>query len=105
VLYSRQYRAALLDYLLGADESGRGRAYELGRAAIHDNLSLLQFLRVHQWALDSILASTSTSHDRLRQLRASQEFLTESLSAFEMTYRGYVDLLQAHPNCPCHVNR
>lgn len=104
MLYSRRYRAALLDYLLSADESGRGRAYELGRLAVHDNLGLLQILKVHQQALDSILESTSTALYRLRQLRASQEFLTESLSAFEMTYRGYLDLLQAHPDGPSHVN-
>lgn len=101
MLYSRRYRAALLDYLLSADESGRGRAYELGRLAVHDNLGLLQILKVHQQALESILGSTASAQYRLRQLRVSQEFLAESLSAFEMTYRGYLDLLQAHPDRPC----
>jgi len=93
MLYSRRYRAALLDYLLAADESGRGRAYELGRLAVHENLGLLQILRVHQQALDSILQSTRRSADGLQQIRASQEFLLESLSSFEMACRGYMGLL------------
>jgi len=92
VFFSRRYRAALLDYMLGSGELGRERAYELGRLAMHDSLGPLQILRVHQQALDSILQS-GRGHQGLQQLRASQEFLMESLSPFEMAYRGYVDLL------------
>lgn len=97
VLFSRQYRAALLDYLLGSGESGRERAYELGRKAIDNGLGLLQILRVHQRAVNTILESTHKLEEGLRRLKASEEFLMETLSPFEMTYRGYVDLLdQAH---------
>ena len=98
VLYSRRYRAALLDYMLGGGESGRERAYELGRLAMQDSFGPLQILRVHQQALDRILASAERSNDGLRRLRASHEFLMESLSPFEMTYRGYVDLLPDAPD-------
>ena len=101
MFFSRRYRAALLDYMLGSGESGRERAYELGRLAMHDSLGPLQILRVHQQALDSILQSTRRGHEGLQQLRASQEFLMESLSPFEMAYRGYVDLLPpAHRRTP-----
>ena len=93
MFFSRRYRAALLDYMLGSGELGRARAYELGRLAMHDSLGPLQILRVHQQALDSILQSTRRGHEGFQQLRASQEFLMESLSPFEMAYRGYVDLL------------
>lgn len=97
VLFSRQYRAALLDYLLGSGESGRERAYELGRRAIDSGLGLLQILRVHQRAVNTILESTHKLEEGLRRLKASEEFLMETLSPFEMTYRGYVDLLdRAH---------
>ena len=91
--FSRRYRAALLDYMLGSGESGRERAYELGRLAMHDSLGPLQILRVHQQALNSILQATARGHQGLEQLKAAQEFLMESLSPFEMAYRGYVDLL------------
>jgi Phosphoserine phosphatase RsbU, N-terminal domain len=91
--FSRRYRAALLDYLLGSDESGRQRAYELGRQAVDSRLGLLQILRMHQQALSSIRDATSRSEDGFDRLHASQEFLMETMSPFEMTYRGYVDLL------------
>lgn len=101
VLFSRQYRAALLDYLLGSGESGRERAYELGRRAIDSGLGLLQILRVHQRAVNTILESTHKLEEGLRRLKASEEFLMETLSPFEMTYRGYVDLLdRAHDRPP-----
>jgi hypothetical protein len=104
VFFSRRYRAALLDYMLGSGESGRERAYELGRLAMHDSLGPLQILRVHQQALNSILQSTRRGHEGLQQLKASQEFLMESLSPFEMAYRGYVDLLPPGPGRTPDIN-
>lgn len=98
ILFARQYRAALLDYLLGSGESGRERAYELGRRAIDSSLGLLQVLRVHQRAVNAILESTHKVEENLRRLRASEEFLMETLSPFEMAYRGYVDLLDQAPH-------
>ena len=104
MFFSRRYRAALLDYMLGSGELGRARAYELGRLAMLDSLGPLQILRVHQQALDSILQSTRRSQEGLQQLRASQEFLMESLSPFEMAYRGYVDLLPPGPDRTPDIN-
>jgi len=92
-VFSRQYRAALLDYLLGSGESGCERAYELGRCAIGNSLGMLQILRVHQQALSAILESTSRPEEGLRRLTASQEFLMEALSPFEMASRGYLDVI------------
>lgn len=94
VSFARQYRTALLDHLLGSGESGRERAYELGRKAIDDGLGLLEILRVHQRAVNSILESTPKVDEGLRRLKASEEFLMETLSPFEMTYRGYVAMLE-----------
>jgi hypothetical protein len=94
-MFSRQYRAALLDYLLGSGESGRERAYELGRCAIGSSLGLLQILRVHQQALSAILESASSPGEGLRRLKASQEFLMEALSPFDMACRGYSDMVGA----------
>jgi hypothetical protein len=47
MLFARRYRAALLDYLLGSDEAGLVRAYDLGRAAMREGLGLLEIVRVH----------------------------------------------------------
>jgi hypothetical protein len=98
-VFSRQYRAALLDYLLGSGELGCERAYELGRCAIGNSLGMLQILRVHQQALSAILESTSRPEEGLRRLTASQEFLMEALSPFEMASRGYLDVI-GHRHAP-----
>ena len=88
------YRAALLDYLAGNGEAGLACAYELGRTRIGEDSSLLQLLRVHQEAVNAIVASTSAEDERLRQLKGSGEFLMEALSTFEVLSRGYLGLLE-----------
>ena len=94
VLFSRQYRAALLDYLLGSGETGLARAYDLGRQAMSDGLGLLLIVRAHQSAANAILESTRDVRETLRRLKASEDFLMEVLSPFEMSYRRYVALLE-----------
>lgn len=93
LLFSRRYRAALLDYLVGNGEAGLSTAYELGRSAIDEDLGLLQIVRAHQRAVNAVMESTHDIGDGLKQLKAAEEFLMETLSPFEMTYRGYVALL------------
>ena len=95
LLFSRRYRAALLDYLLGNGETGLATAYDLGRSAIDEDFGLLQLLRAHQRAINAVLESTDNVPDSLKRLRAAEDFLMETLSPFEMTYRGYVDLLDS----------
>lgn len=93
-LFSQRYRAALLDYLLGNGETGLSNAYDLGRSAIDEDFGLLQLLRAHQRAVNAVLESTHNSNESLKKLKAAEDFLMETLSPFEMTYRGYVALLE-----------
>jgi len=97
VLFSRRYRAALLDYLLGSGEPALARAYDLGRRALDDGFGLLYVLQAHQGAIDAVLESTHTVKESLNRLKAAEVFLMETLSPFEMTYRGYVALLKQEP--------
>jgi Phosphoserine phosphatase RsbU, N-terminal domain len=94
--FSRRYRAALLDYLMGrsSGELGLARAYGLGRRAIDDGLGLTQIWRAHRMAIDAVLESTHPVSESLSRLKAAEDFLMETLSPFEMTHRGYVALLQ-----------
>ena len=94
LLFSRRYRAALLDYLLGNGETGLSTAYDLGRSAIDEDLGLMQILRAHQRAVYSVLETTHNIGESMTRLRAAEDFLMETLSPFEMTYRGYVALLE-----------
>ena len=93
LVFSRRYRAALHDYLLGNGETGLSTAYELGRSAIDEDLGLLQIVRAHQRAVNDVIQTTRDVSDSLKRLKAAEEFLIETLSPFEMTYRGYVALL------------
>ena len=93
LLFSRRYRAALLDYLLGNGEAGLQSAYELGRTAIDEDFGLLQILRAHQRAVDGILQSAPNINESHKRMKAAETFLMETLSPFEMTYRGYVSML------------
>jgi hypothetical protein len=89
------YCAALLAYLSGSGESGLARAYELGRMGMDEGSGLLQVLRVHQKALDKILESTQSPDERLKAMNASEDFLEEALSTYDMASRGYLALLEA----------
>ena len=93
LLFSRRYRAALLDYLLGNGEAGLQNAYELGRTAIDEDFGLLQILRAHQRAVEGVLQSAPTINESRKRMKAAEMFLMETLSPFEMTYRGYVSML------------
>jgi hypothetical protein len=93
--FARQYRAALLDYLLGSGAQGLERAYSLGRRAIEAGVGLLQVIRLHQDAANTVLKATNPGDKRMRQLQTSQDFLLEALAAFEITHRGYLDLITA----------
>jgi hypothetical protein len=93
-LFSRRYRAALLDYLLGSGETALARAYDLGRTAIDEGIGLLPILRAHQEAVQAVLQPTRATPESAKRLAAAEDFLMEILSSFEMTYRGYVALLE-----------
>ena len=93
LLFARRYRAALLDYLLGNGEAGLQNAYELGRTAIEEDFGLLQILRAHQRAVDGVLQSAPSMTESLKRMKAAETFLMETLSPFEMTYRGYVSMI------------
>src|ERR1700730_18580792 len=81
--FFRNYRAALLDYVQGSGEWGLAQAYELGRGRVDEDSGLLQVLRVHQRAVTSILKATPAD-DHVPRLRASDAFLMEALSTFEL---------------------
>lgn len=102
VLFARLYRAALLGYLLSGAETQRARAYDLGRTAIVEGFSLLDILRTHFRAVNTVLEATPDARRGLARLKAAEDFLLEALSPFEMACRGYVALLPgrlegAHP--------
>jgi signal transduction histidine kinase len=86
-----QYTAALRDSLVGMAESNLQQAYELGRRALADGLGVLDMASMYHKALSAGLPRDSTPEEIALMLRAGASFFAESLSAFEMTHRGFRD--------------
>jgi serine phosphatase RsbU (regulator of sigma subunit) len=82
------YRDAFRSYLNGGGETGLESAYELGRAAVTGELSLLELARIHHEVLAESLGSAPPG-DLARVAQAGTDFFLESLSSFEMIRRGF----------------
>jgi signal transduction histidine kinase len=89
-----EYAAALKDYLARPGEAALTRAYEIGRAAVARELGLLDMATLHHEALAGILPM-SGPEETARVLKEAKYFFTESLTPFEMAYRGFHDATSA----------
>jgi signal transduction histidine kinase len=86
------YARVLREYLNGAGEESLRGAYELGRRAVSEGLGLLDVVAIAQEASRDILTENGTYKQvEQQQMDLAGNFLVESLSAFEMTHRSYVD--------------
>lgn len=92
--FQRAYTSALADYVHAPTETALHVAYELGREAVHRELSVLDLAVTHQQALSAVLATAG--RDELQQAAAAAgDFFLESLSIFEMVQRGFKEARQA----------
>src|SRR3712207_9471053 len=79
------YAATLLGYLDAGDESGLEAAYAIGRRAVETKRSVLELAGEHHDALAKLDGLDADAIER------AGAFLTEALSVFEMTYRGFFE--------------
>jgi len=89
------YHDTLSDYVLGSGEAGLSDAYELGRAVLNLDCSLLRILSTHHDALNELLEPVSDSAEMHRRVNAAATFLIEVLSPFAMACDGYRALLKS----------
>jgi hypothetical protein len=89
----RDYAPVFLQYLSEGGEWGRRAAYELGRRAIGEQLSVLDLARIHHGMLLDVLKTHRSSQELEHIAQAASEFLVEALAVFEMTQRGFTELL------------
>jgi signal transduction histidine kinase/ActR/RegA family two-component response regulator len=80
---------ALDHYLAGEDEAARLQAYEVGRNAIENGVSLLEIVADHQAALAIALLDSVSGRDPHLAIKASAALLEECLGPFEMAQRGF----------------
>lgn len=85
------YTQALERYLGEGGERALRGAYEVGRMALANEVGLLDLAEFHHSALSKILCNTPGHHEITADIADASQFLSESLSPYEMAYRGYCD--------------
>ena len=85
------YAPLLLRYLSQRDETGLGRAYELGRDAMRDSVSLLDVVRVHHELLLDVLATVRDAEEAHNLAAAASALLMDLIAAFEMSQRAAME--------------
>jgi signal transduction histidine kinase len=83
-----EYTGALRDHLSDAGEDKLVHAYELGRRAMAEELGVLDIVELHHRALSRLLEA-ERGVTATQALTGTQTFLSEALSPFEITHRGF----------------
>jgi len=83
--FAEDYGDALGRYAASRDEAALSAAYEFGRSAVRQGLSVLDLASAHQDALVAMVAAGSQPADSV--IAAAGEFFLEALSAFELVQR------------------
>ena len=93
--FEEKYRSALREYAARGGEAALRQAYELGRKAMDDGKSLIEIASLHHQALWELVKEAKEAERRTELLKAGADFLTESLSPYEMAHRGFQDAVKA----------
>ena len=83
----RNYRVAFLRYLPRREETALRLGYEIGRAAVVDQVSVLELAQVHHQVLLEVLRTTEPD-EVARIATAASDFLLEVLAIYDMAHRG-----------------
>jgi len=91
-----EYQSILLQFVSegGEPELELEHAYEYGRRAIEQGISILEVVDCHYKALADILSGTTNSEQSASIVLRAAALLKEALGPFEMTQRGYNDSIE-----------
>jgi signal transduction histidine kinase len=93
--FEQEYHSALQAYATEGGELALGRAYELGRRALAEQLSVVELASLHHQAVIDLMRTAENEQRQEELLRASAEFLGECVSPYEMAHRGFQDAVKA----------
>jgi hypothetical protein len=85
------YAPLMLRYLTQQDELGLKSAYELGRDAMRESVSLLDVVRMHNELFLDVLATARDADEAKSVAAASSALLIDLIASFEMSQRGFMD--------------
>jgi hypothetical protein len=89
--FGPEYDAAFSRYLSRPGEAGLTVAYEMGRSAVGNGLSLLDLSAMHHAALLREIKGADGPAEVEERTMAASAFFGEVLATFEMTRRGFVE--------------
>src|SRR5919107_4064831 len=84
-----RYAEAFRAWLEHRDERELGTAYQLGREAVREQLSVLDLAEAHHEAAAAALRDEPDPARAAGLMAAASTFLGEALSTFEIAHRGY----------------
>ena len=89
--FQRDYAPAFLRYLSQRTEPGLRAAYELGRGAMAQELSLLDLAQIHHKIVFDVLKTARSDAEVDEIAAAASAFFVEVLATFEMAQRGFAE--------------
>jgi hypothetical protein len=93
--FRRDYAPVFLQYLSERGEGGLRTAYELGRRAMLEELSMLDLVQIHHAVLLDVLKTIKDPEELDGVAEAASEFLVEVLATFEMIQRSFAELRES----------
>jgi signal transduction histidine kinase len=93
--FEEEYRSGLSRYSAAGGEAALGRAYDLGRQALEEQLSMVELASMHHRAVIELVRRAENETQKEELLRISAEFLAECVSPYEMAHRGFQDAVKA----------
>lgn len=92
-LMPEQYQTILIRYIEAGGEADLERAYEFGRQAIEEGISVLDVIDAHYAALTDVLMNADSVEECVTITQRAASLLKEALGPFEMARRGYSDTI------------
>ena len=86
----RNYRVAFLRYLPRREEAPLRAAYEIGRSAVIQGITILDLAELHHEVFLEVIQNTPEAELRGVTTGAS-EFFLEVLATYDMTHRSLLD--------------
>jgi signal transduction histidine kinase len=91
----RAYGRAFAEFLSMGNEGALQSGYEVGRAALTHGWGILDLANMHHVNMARLVARMKPSAPSAQDLDRAGQFFGESLSPYEMAYRGFYDATSA----------
>jgi signal transduction histidine kinase len=91
----RAYANSFAEFLSMGNEGALQRGYDVGRSALTHGMGILELANMHHVNVARLVTRTQPQAPSERDLDRARQFFGESLSPYEMAYRGFYDATSA----------